>query len=333
MSSFFSFIHSNFIIYLFSLFCGIVGAWFIARYALIFGLIDIPNNRSSHDIPKPKGGGIGILLAVVIVSLLIDIPLNFWAPMALFSILGLLGDRFEIYPNHRLFFQLIPAIILVFGIYSFDELGFLKLALLGFMVVFVMGTANLYNFMDGINGIAGVIGIVGFGFLAFYASKSSNIPIAVLAACISLSCLGFLPFNIPKAIVFMGDTGSILLGAAFASIVVVLSNNFLDFICLASFLFLFYVDELTTMFVRLKDKENLFIAHRRHLYQVLGNELNIPHWKISIVYGLAQLIVCVTILLVKPLGNVPAFLLLSVYFSGFVFVTIGLRKRLISNGK
>jgi Fuc2NAc and GlcNAc transferase len=86
----------------------------------------------------------------------------------------------------------------------------------------------------------------------------------------SLSCIGFLPFNVPKAKVFMGDVGSILLGFIFSGMAVYLFNDVLDFICLSSFLFPFYADELTTMIVRLKDGENLTNAHRRHLYQAPG---------------------------------------------------------------
>ncbi|MBW1792430.1 MAG: UDP-N-acetylmuramyl pentapeptide phosphotransferase, partial [Deltaproteobacteria bacterium] len=99
-----------------------------------------------------------------------------------------------------------------------------------------------------------------------------------MAICILLACLGFLPFNMPTAKVFMGDVGSILLGFVFAGMVVYLSKNFMDFICLVAFLFPFYVDELTTMFVRVRDGEKLSKPHRRHLYQLLANEYQIPHW-------------------------------------------------------
>jgi Fuc2NAc and GlcNAc transferase len=70
----------------------------------------------------------------------------------------------------------------------------------------------------------------------------------------------------------MGDVGSILLGFVFAAIVVMLSERFLDFVCLAGFLLPFYADELTIIFVRLKDGEDLLHAHRRHLYQLMANE-------------------------------------------------------------
>ena len=147
----------------------------------------------------------------------------------------------------------------------------------------MVGTANIYNFMDGINGIAAITAIVGFGLLSLFSLiAGQDSAYGVLSVCIAFSCLGFLPFNMPKAKVFMGDVGSILLGFSFAAIVVILSKSILDFVCLAGFLFPFYADELTTMAARIKDGENLFKPHRRHLYQLLANEKRIAHWKISI---------------------------------------------------
>ena len=109
----------------------------------------------------------------------------------------------------------------------------------------------------------------------------------------------------------MGDVGSILLGFVFSGMVIYFSKNMLDFICLISFLFMFYADELTTMMVRLKDGERLTNAHRRHLYQVLANEYGISHWKISTGYGLFQLLIGISILLVKNMGVVTVVSVLS----------------------
>jgi len=149
--------------------------------------------------------------------------------------------------------------------------------------------------------------------------------------CICLCCLGFLPFNITKAKVFIGDVGSILLGFVFAGMVVLLSKSFLDFVCLAAFLFPFYSDELTTMAVRIRDGENLLRPHRRHFYQVLANEKGISHWKISVGYGLLQLIVGVSILLVKNYGNIIVLSLLAAYFVAFTVVSSAIRKNLTTS--
>jgi len=128
--------------------------------------------------------------------------------------------------------------------------------------------------------------------------------------------------------VFMGDVGSVLLGFVFAALVVLISKSFLDFVCLASFLFPFYADELTTMAVRVKDGENLLKPHRRHLYQLLANEQSIPHWKISTGYGVSQLVVGLTVMLAKPHGILVVLSLLVAYFVAFVFGSFSVRRKL-----
>ena len=87
--------------------------------------------------------------------------------------------------------------------------------------------------------------------------------------------------------------------------------------CLASFLFPFYADEFNTMLVRIRKGENLLHAHRKHIYQLLANEKQIPHWKVSMGYGLFQAAVGLSVLWVKPLGFTPVIVLLAVWFSGF----------------
>jgi UDP-N-acetylmuramyl pentapeptide phosphotransferase/UDP-N-acetylglucosamine-1-phosphate transferase len=153
----------------------------------------------------------------------------------------------------------------------------------------------------------------------------------ITVICITLSCLGFLPFNFPNAKVFMGDVGSILLGFVFACMVVLLSNSFLDFVCFAGFLFPFYADEFVTMAVRLKDGENLLKPHRRHFYQILVNEMGIDHWKVSVGYGILQLIVGLSILFVRPFGSVIVLILLVIFFSVFVWANYVIRGRLVKS--
>ena len=132
----------------------------------------------------------------------------------------------------------------------------------------------------------------------------------------------------PKARVFMGDVGSILLGFVFAGMVVWLANSLIDFICLSAFLFPFYADELTTMYVRLRDGENLTHPHRRHLYQLLANEKGISHWKVSVGYGLLQLVVGLSVLLLRDFGSVIVLSLLAAYFGAFIVVSSSIRKNL-----
>ena len=129
----------------------------------------------------------------------------------------------------------------------------------------------------------------------------------------------------------MGDVGSILLGFLFAGMVIWLSGSLLDSICLSAFLFPFYADELTSMAIRMRDGESLIRPHRRHLYQILANEKGISHWKVSVGYGLLQLFVGVSVLLLRHLGSVVVLALLATYFGAFVAVSSGIRKNLAAS--
>jgi len=189
--------------------------------------------------------------------------------------------------------------------------------------------------MDGINGIASITDIIGFGLITLYYYQFLHInmmPVSrftVLAACIAFSCLGFLPFNMPKAKVFMGDVGSILLGFVFAGLIIKLSRSFLDFVCMAAFLFPFYADELTTIWIRFRNHEKLSQPHRKHLYQLFVNEYQIAHWKITMLYGLTQLIIGLSIILVHNYGLSIVLLLLTFYFIIFILISFHFRRKLI----
>ncbi len=319
----------NSILYLY-LVCSILsmtGAWLTVRFAFKFGFLDSPNKRSSHVTPTPKGGGIGILAAFILASLVLKIPADFWLSATLLSLISLYGDRIELAPRLRLFFQFIAAFILTYSLPLCSRNPFLCTLL---SLVFIVGTANFYNFMDGINGIASITGVVGFGLLALYAFFSQpDYSLLNLALCISFSCLGFLPFNIPGAKVFMGDVGSILLGFVYAGMVLVLSENLSDFITLSAFLFPFYADELITMAVRAGKGENLSKPHRSHIYQMLANEYKIRHWKVSAGYGLVQMLVGISILLIKDFGTAVVISVLAAYFCGVIAVSCTLRRNLL----
>jgi len=161
-----------------------------------------------------------------------------------------------------------------------------------FLVLFIVATANYYNFMDGINGLAGLTGLIGFSCLgAFALLEGKDHNWAAAAFGLAAACLGFLPFNFPRARVFMGDVGSTLLGFLFAAWVLWFSESIGEFIVLSSFIFPFYVDEISTLIVRIKQGETPTRAHRRHIYQILANQAGIPHGTVTAIYGLIQIVV------------------------------------------
>jgi Fuc2NAc and GlcNAc transferase len=318
----------DFALYFIPLVLGGFGGWMVSRWGTNLSLMDHPNERSSHKTVTPKGGGIGILAAFLFCSLYTKISYWLWFPALSVSLLGLFSDRFEISPQPRLIIQFVAGIITVLGIERFHVNEINEILLIVFFIFYIVGTANYYNFMDGIDGIAGITGIVGFGLMAIYTSSTGSEKYFVtLPITISIACLGFLPFNIPKAKVFMGDVGSILLGFVFAVMVAYLSKSFLDFVCLAGFLFPFYADELTTMIIRIKDGEKLSHPHRRHLYQLLANEYGIQHWKVSFGYGLLQLLIGISVLILKSVGSMAVISVLILYFCTFTILSFILRNK------
>lgn len=321
----------NLILYISCIALGGAGAWVIYRIGGKIGLMDIANERSSHEGFVPKGGGIGVLAAFFVCSIVLSVPKSFWIPAVLLSLFSLWGDRSEIRPRTRLLFQFAAGIALLIWLLWEKGAGFLGYVLVPPLTIFVVGTANFYNFMDGINGIAGMTGVVGFGMLSWFAADQGADPrIITLSLCVSLACLGFLPMNMPKAKVFVGDVGSILLGFVFAGLVVWISKSLLDFVCVAAFLLPFYADEFTTLIVRLKDRDRLTKPHRKHLYQLLANEIGVVHWKVSLGYGFGQLLVGVSVLFLRNSGLVPVLSIIFLYFFIFTVVTIAIRMRLTS---
>lgn len=279
----------------------VFSSFIVSKLGLKFSLIDAPNQRSSHSNPTPRGGGIGICLSFILVPFLLLSPYSsrfteFTIIAGFAGLLGFIEDRFKLSYKFRLLIQLILSalVVLLFSESSSFSPNFFRLSpcfLFLFWIILITGTANFYNFMDGINGIAGLTGMVGFGLMAFFSHFVANKPdVALMSVVLSAGCLGFLPFNFPKAKVFMGDVGSIFLGFVFASFVVKLSTTIGIFLCLVMFLCTFYADAIVTIFYRWRRGENLIKAHRSHLYQYMSNELGMPHWMVSLLYALSQLV-------------------------------------------
>ena len=316
-------------IFLLCFMLGSVGSYLVSRYAHRLNLIDVPSARSSHHTPIAKGGGIGLLLAFILVSILYNAPGYFWLPAAGLSLLSLQNDRLELSPKVRLLAQTLASMVLLSGFCLEDGQSFDGWFLLFFAIYlpYLVGTANFYNFMDGINGIAGIVGISSFSLLGFYQYESGSGWTTLCFAMVA-ACAGFLPFNLPVAKVFMGDVGSILLGYSFAAIVVLTTATAIDFVVMSSFMLFFYLDELTSMWLRLKRKQCLLRPHRSHFYQVLANEAGIAHWKISLGYGIAQFFTGIAILWLSRFGFVwPCIAIASISFI-YVMCDLSVKKKI-----
>jgi len=243
------------------------------------------------------------------------------------GLIGFLEDLFTLSSRLRLCLQFIIS-ALVAWLFLMMPLSISAVALFGFWVVFIAGTTNFYNFMDGINGIAGLTGLIGFALMAYFAYFMLNdYDLFLMSMILATGCMGFLPFNFPRARVFMGDVGSIFLGFVFASFVVRLSVTISIFLCLVMFLCTFYADAIVTIYYRWKRGENLMQAHRSHLYQYLSNELKLAHWQVSLMYAIGQLLFGVFAILAYQEGLRAQFVVLIV-FSGMFVVSYRMIKKI-----
>lgn len=279
----------------------------VPRLLVRGGFLDMPGARSSHIRPTPKGGGVGIVAAFVWVGISGGLPASVWLPLLALAALSFVNDLRPVAPQARLVAQFVAAAVALCGTWwggGLDWNGFLLLP----AIIFVVATANCYNFMDGINGIAGISGIIAFSCLIVFAAMSeSPMPLLPPSLAVIGGLVGFLPFNLPRARVFMGDVGSVFLGFVFALSVCVLARSWTEFFVLASFLYPFYADEAVTMAERIWRGESLLQPHRRHLYQFLANELAFAHWKVSVTFGLLQIIIAVLAVMAGKSG-LPAVL-------------------------
>lgn len=260
------------------------GTELVRRYALARAILDMPNARSSHTIPTPRGGGLSIaivwLLSLVVFFWLgvinVRVLAAFAGGSALVALVGWLDDRRDLRARTRLACQLAAAIWLVVWVGAPTELhlGAMEIPLgpAGFMVT-VLGVIwfiNLFNFMDGIDGIAGVESLIGGVACGVMLLLGSAGDLAALAFALAFAAGGFLVWNWPPAKIFMGDVSSGMLGYVFAGLIV--AGDTLAHIPAPLLVVLFGVfvcDATYTLVRRLLRGERVYEAHRSHMYQRL----------------------------------------------------------------
>jgi len=290
---------------------GAIGAYLVSRYGIKTGLADIPGERSSHRRPTPRGGGAGIIAGMLIAGIVSGGPAAGLAISAA-GIMGIAEDIYGIPAKTRL-----AGLLCVSAAYIIFSSHYSGLGGIVFWALFMTAAANFYNFMDGVDGMAGLSGLVCFSLMAFFALLKGNTPVFMLCISAAAASAGFLPFNWPKARVFMGDGGSLALGFAFGLTVHELSSGLTDFLLLLLFLPM-HSDALITLFARWREGEQLMKAHRKHLYQYLANELRLDHWEVSLLYALSQAAVGTAALLLYR-GGPFAISMLAASFS-LVFI-------------
>jgi UDP-N-acetylmuramyl pentapeptide phosphotransferase/UDP-N-acetylglucosamine-1-phosphate transferase len=239
------------------------------------GLLDHPGARHTHHQPTPRGGGAGLVLALLLVSLWLARPLfpSWWsgcvAPgVILLAAVGWWDDHQPLSARVRFAVQLLACGFLLWCAVRFGWLaGVVSVALAG---GFILWMTNLYNFMDGSNGMAGLQGVFGGSVLAWLFVDAGDASSALLTAALAAACLGFLPWNLGRARVFMGDVGSLVLGFTFGALIVFgVASGAFDLPVGLMVMSLFLADSTLTLLVRVMNGERWYNAHRQHLYQRL----------------------------------------------------------------
>ena len=271
-----------------------MGAELIRRNAEKLRLVQTPNERSSHTMPTPSGGGLGIAFAGTVCGLLIDTSL-FWPILASVSaaLLGLLDDRFGLSARVRLIvhFALIAMVLATVGPLPplATPLGSVPSVALGALLL-VAGVwwLNLYNFMDGIDGLAASQAIflcAGAATLAHLGTIPAELEaVSWWAFAVAAASAGFLVLNWPPARIFMGDAGSNFLAVAIFSISMSLvAQGYLELPVFVILTALFVADATTTLIGRLRSGNSGFTAHRLHVYQKLSRRLG-QHKAATLIY-------------------------------------------------
>jgi Fuc2NAc and GlcNAc transferase len=258
-------------------------------------LLDIPNDRSSHTKPTPRGGGLGFVVAFGVVSAILpflsfaDNPLlepayalKVWSVLLPLAIIGVLDDQRDIPAAVRYLVQLVAASMAVFFFGVFPQPWFSQLGLVGVVaatlltIIGVTALINFYNFMDGLDGLVAGVTAVQLGFLAVELHQ----PLLLL---LMVALMGFLCWNWSPAKIFMGDVGSTVLGAVVA---IALLNDAGDVVQNWSFLAItlpLVADAIYTLVRRSLRRENIFKAHRTHIYQRL-NQAGWSHAQVAGTY-------------------------------------------------
>uniref|UniRef100_A0A7C3ZWU0 Glycosyltransferase family 4 protein n=1 Tax=Planktothricoides sp. SpSt-374 TaxID=2282167 RepID=A0A7C3ZWU0_9CYAN len=296
--------------------------WLKQRFSQ--NLLDIPNDRSSHRQPTPRGGGLGFIIAFASITTLTPIlssyfpqilPTNLlqitspqsslslllptWAILTPLAIIGILDDKHNLPASIRYLVQLTAGGIALFCFVPFPQPWLTSFGLPGQIIAYTLtaiaitALINFYNFMDGLDGLVAGVTAVQLGFLALYLNQ----PLWWLLVA---ALLGFLWWNWSPAKIFMGDVGSTVLGAAIVITLLNTDNPTQAWTAIAITLPL-TADAIYTLICRLIRRENIFKAHRSHLYQRL-HQSGWTHAQVASTYIGVTVIIALSILVWGALG-------------------------------
>ncbi|MDN3587276.1 glycosyltransferase family 4 protein [Pedobacter aquatilis] len=282
-----------------------------------FNIIDKPNARSSHKSITLRGGGIIFCLAGIIYFILFGLQYPYFITgLIAIAAISFADDILTLNNKIRLSIHLF-AVLLMFYEWSLFELDWYWIPI---ALVFVIGTINAYNFMDGINGITGSYSLLAMASLYYINNCIIKFTSSDLLIVVGLSLLVFNFFNFrKKAKCFAGDVGSVSIAFIIVFLIgqlIIKTGNF-SYILL---LLVYGLDAVVTILFRLIRKENIFEAHRSHLYQYLANERKWPHLMVSGLYFFIQLLVNLVMICIIQDSYLLAIAL--IFLSVVIFISI-----------
>lgn len=252
-----------------------------------FNIIDKPNERSSHTSITLRGGGIIFYLGALVYFFYSGFQYPwFFLGLTLMTLVSFLDDIITLSNKIRLLVHFTSVFLMAYQLLLFDMPWYYLL--ITFIVV--VGVINAYNFMDGINGITAAYSLA-VGGLLMLVNREIGFVAQDLLAFSMLGVLVFAFFNFrTRAKCFAGDVGSVAIAyiLLFAlGALIIQTGNLIYFL----FLTVYGIDAVWTIVRRLYLKENIFEAHRSHLYQFLGNEAGANKLLISFLYGALQFLI------------------------------------------
>ncbi len=309
--------------------------------ALKLGLVDVPNERSIHTRHHPRGAGIGIYLAVALVdpwfnfSILIDHYMAFLAVLLVF-IVGVLDDHQDTSQNTKFFVMTFAALLVYFdGIYvstlgtlfGFDmSLGWLALP---FTVFAIVGFTNALNLIDGLDGLAGSISIVILSTLFIIGYDNGDDFMMMLSGSFIAGLLAFMVYNWNPASIFMGDSGSLVLGFVIG-LLVIKSASYVHPVSVLFIIAVPLLDTIIVMFRRMRQGKSMFIADKTHLHHVLFKFFNRDVKTAVIFLAILQLTYSMTgLLIVDSADQSMSLVLFGLNVSILYFVFSGMLRRQI----
>jgi len=312
-----------FILFFLSLFF----TYLIRKFSLKKNILDVPNQRSLHQLPTPRGGGLAFVLTFYLALLLlwlnhfvhvtVFLPLLGGIPIAC---VGYCDDVFGVKAHWR-------ACVHVFSAaWGFYFLGGASTLFFMFAIFITVWFVNLYNFMDGIDGLAGMEAVFVSSVAGIILFLHGFNGISYVCFALASSVLGFLIFNWPPAKIFMGDVGSGFLGYVFAMLMWITNTQHqLPFPVWWILLSIFILDAGYTLIRRMIQKKKWWLAHREHAYQCL-TQSGFSHKKVTLSILFVNVLICVPLAdvylnLHQRIGNLfYLILVLSVFWTAWFYI-------------